>query len=133
MLTAKDFVFIGKSFPRLDQAAKTSGAPIFTQDVKLPGMLVAVLARPPRFGGVVASVDDAAARTVAGVVDVVRVPQGVAVLAEHTWAAIKGREALKITWDDTKADKRGTAELLAEYRDLAGKPGSVAGKRGDAV
>ncbi len=129
---AKDFVFIGKSFPRLDQAAKTSGAPIFTQDVKLPGMLVAVLARPPRFGGVVASVDDAAARTVAGVVDVVRVPQGVAVLAEHTWAAIKGREALKITWDDTKADKRGTAELLAEYRDLAGKPGSVAGKHGDA-
>jgi isoquinoline 1-oxidoreductase beta subunit len=129
---AKNFVYIGKSFARLDQVAKTTGQPIYTQDVHLPGMLVAVLARPTRFGGVVKSFDASAARKVAGVVDVVQVPQGVAVVAKSTWSAIRAREALKIEWDDEKADKRGSDALVAEYRRLAATKGAVARAVGDA-
>jgi isoquinoline 1-oxidoreductase subunit beta len=133
--TLKDpskFVFIGKAAPRLDSVAKTTGKAVFTQDVKLPGMLTAVVARPTRFGGAVKSVDAATAKAVKGVVDVIQIPQGVAVLATSTWAAIKGRNALKVVWDDSKAEMRGSAELLAEYKQLAGTPGKVAKKDGDA-
>lgn len=130
--TPDQFTYIGKSFPRVDSVAKTTGARIYTQDVQLPGMLVATLARPPRFGGTVKSVDDKAARAVKGVVDVVTTPRGVAVLATSTYAAIKGRDQLQVTWDDSKADKRGTDALVAEYKELAEKPGLVARKEGDA-
>lgn len=130
---AKDFVFIGKSFPRLDTAAKTMGARLYTQDVQLPGMLVATLARSPRFGGVVKSYDDKAARAVKGVVDVLGLPQGVAVLASSTWAAIKGREALSIVWDDSGAEMRSSDALVEVYRALARTPGAVARNEGDAL
>jgi isoquinoline 1-oxidoreductase beta subunit len=129
----KDFVFIGKSFPRLDQVAKTTAQPLFTQDVRLPGMLTAVLARPPKFGGKVGSVDDAEARKVKGVVDILTTPHGVAVLASSTWSAMTGREALKITWDDGAAEKRGSEELIAEYRRLAGTVGKNVRRNGDAA
>jgi isoquinoline 1-oxidoreductase beta subunit len=128
----KDFVYIGKSFPRLDSVAKTTGARIYTQDVQLPGMLVATLARSPRFGGTVKSVDDKAARAVKGVVDVVTLPEGVAVLATSTYAAIRAREALEITWDDSKAEMRSSDAIIAEYKALADKPGLVARSEGDA-
>ena len=108
----KDFIYIGKSFPRLDQKAKVTAAPVFTQDIHLPDMLVAVVARPPRFGAKPGSVDSAKAKAVKGVTDVVTIPGGVAVVASSTWAAIKGRDALQVTWDEADADKRGTAELL---------------------
>jgi isoquinoline 1-oxidoreductase subunit beta len=130
---AKDFVYIGKSFARLDQSAKANAKPIFTQDVKLPDMVVAVVARPPKFGATVASVDAAAAKSVKGVVDVVQVPSGVAVLASSTWTAMKGREALKITWDDSKAETRSSEAILAEYRELANTPGLPVRKDGDAA
>ncbi len=130
---AKDFVFIGKSFPRLDAVAKTTAQPIFTQDVHLPNMLTATVARPPRFGGTVTSVDATAAKAIAGVVDVVQIPQGVAVLASSTWAAIQGRDALKITWDESKAETRGSDALIAEYRKLAENPGTSVRKEGDAA
>ncbi len=129
----KDFVFIGKSFPRLDQSAKVTGKPIFTQDVMLPDMVVAVVARPPKFGATVASFDAAPAKAVKGVVEVVQIPQGVAVLANSTWAAMKGREALNVTWDNSKAETRGSDELLAEYRALAATPGLSVRKDGDAA
>ena len=131
--TADEFVYIGKSFPRLDSLQKTTGARIYTQDVQLPGMLVATLARSPRFGGTVQSVDDKAARAVKGVVDVVQTPHGVAVLATSTYAAIKGRDQLAVSWDDSKADMRGTDALVAEYKALADKPGLVARNEGDAT
>lgn len=131
--TADEFVYIGKSFPRLDSVQKTTGARIYTQDVQLPGMLVATLARSPRFGGTVQSVDDKAARAVKGVVDVVQTPHGVAVLATSTYAAIKGRDQLAVSWDDSKADMRGTDALVAEYKALADKPGLVARNEGDAT
>jgi isoquinoline 1-oxidoreductase beta subunit len=130
--TADQFVYIGKSFPRLDSVAKTTGAKIYTQDVQLPGMLVATLARPPRFGGTVKSVDDKAARAVTGVVDVVKTSRGVAVLATSTYAAIKAREQLNVTWDDGKAEMRSTDALIADYQKLAETPGRVARKEGDA-
>ncbi|WP_439541700.1 molybdopterin cofactor-binding domain-containing protein [Hyphomicrobium sp.] len=129
--TPDQFTYIGKSFPRLDSKAKTTGARIYTQDVQMPGMLVATLARPARFGGVVKSVDDKAARAVKGVVDVVTTSRGVAVLATSTYPAIRARELLNITWDDSKADMRGTDALIAEYQKLAETPGVVA-KKGDA-
>jgi isoquinoline 1-oxidoreductase beta subunit len=130
--TPEQFTYIGKSFPRVDSVAKTTGARIYTQDVQLPGMLVATLARPPRFGGTVKSVDDKAARAVKGVVDVVTTGRGVAVLATSTYAAIQGREQLNVTWDDSKAEMRGTDALITEYKALADKPGLVARKEGDA-
>jgi isoquinoline 1-oxidoreductase beta subunit len=129
---AKDFVYIGKSFPRLDSVAKTTGAKLYTQDVQLPGMLVAVMAHAPRFGGTVKSVDDKAARASKGVVDVVRLPQGVAVLATSTYAAIRARELLDIAWDDSKAEMRGSDAIMAEYRALSDTPGAIAQETGDA-
>jgi isoquinoline 1-oxidoreductase subunit beta len=126
------FVYIGKSAPRVDAVAKTTGQPIFTQDVKLPNMLTATIARAPKFGATVKSFDAAAAKQVKGVVDVVQIPVGVAVLANSTWAAIKGRDALKVAWDDANAEKRGSAQLLEEYKKLAATPGKVAKKAGDA-
>lgn len=128
----KDFVYIGKTFPRVDSVAKTEGRPIFTLDVQQEGMLVAVVQRPPRFEAKVARVDAAAAKAVKGVVDVLTIPEGVAVLATSTWPAIKAREALKIEWDESAAEKRGSAELMAELSALLDKPGAVARKDGDA-
>jgi isoquinoline 1-oxidoreductase beta subunit len=130
--TPDKFVYIGKAFPRVDGVAKSNGTAQFTIDVQLPDMLTAVIARPIKFGATVKSFDASATEKVAGVVKVVQVPQGVAVVAKNTWAAIKGREALKVVWDETKAETRGTAELMAEYTALLDKPGLTARKDGDA-
>ena len=129
---SKDFRLIGTKLPRLDGKAKSTGKAVFAIDVAQPGMLVALVQRPPRFGAAAASVDDKAARAVKGVVDVVRIPRGVAVVADGYYAASKGREALKVTWDEAKAETRGTPELLAAYKALLDKPGQVAASRGDA-
>jgi isoquinoline 1-oxidoreductase beta subunit len=128
----KDFTLIGTRIPRVDTAPKSDGSAIYTIDVYLPEMLTALIARPPRFGGKPRSVDAAAARQVKGVVDVVEVPAGVAVLAAGFWAARKGREALRVEWDESGAEKRGSAEILGAYADLAGKPGTPARREGDA-
>ena len=110
---------------------KVTGAYKFTIDIRRPGMLYAVIAHPPRFGGKVKSLDATAARHVAGVVNVVTIARGVAVVARNTYAAIKGREALKIDWDDTQAEQRGSDELIAAYRQALVTPGATAAKRGD--
>jgi isoquinoline 1-oxidoreductase beta subunit len=101
--------------------------------VKLEGMLTAVISRPPAFGGKARSVDATAARAVPGVVDVVEIDRGVAVVAEGTWAAMKGRDALVVDWDLSAAETRGTDELMAEYRRLAaGTEAASARRDGDA-
>jgi isoquinoline 1-oxidoreductase beta subunit len=121
------FTLIGNpDLPRLDSVAKTTGAPVFTIDVRLPGMLTAVVAHPPRFGGKAKGFDATEARKVKGVVDVVETPRGIAVVAENTWAAIKGRKALKVEWDESGAEKRGSGELLAQYKALAERADEVA-------
>ena len=127
----KDFKLIGRHAPRVDSRAKTTGSAEYTYDVRLPDMLTAVIARPPRFGATVTSFDASAARRVPGVTDVVPVPSGVAVVARGAWAAIKGRNALRIDWDETAAETRGSAELYAAYRVLAAQPGARARRQGD--
>jgi len=127
----KNFVYIGKRFARTDSIAKTNGSAVYTQDVHLEGMLVAVIAHPPRFRGRVSSIDASAARQIRDVVDIVEIPQGVAVLATNTWAARRGRDALKISWDDSSAFKLGSDEILARYRDLAKTSGTLAHKEGN--
>lgn len=125
----KDFRLIGKPTTRLDAAAKSSGRQAFGIDVRLPGQLTAVVARPPVFGARLASVDDAAARAVPGVKAVLRVPldrgaEGIAVIATGYWPAKTAREALKLQWDTAAVEKVDSAKQLAQYRDLAGQPGA---------
>jgi isoquinoline 1-oxidoreductase beta subunit len=127
----KDFKLVGKDLRRVDGRAKTDGSAQFTMDFALPGMLTALIARPPRFGATVKSFDATAARRVKGVTHVVPVPSGVAVVATGFWAARKGREALRVTWDESRAETRGTDELYAAYRVLAGRPGTPARREGD--
>ncbi|PLK73131.1 twin-arginine translocation pathway signal protein [Rhizobium sp. TH135] len=128
-----DWKLIGKEdLKRFDSARKTNGTESYTLDVKLPGMLTAVMIHPPLFGAKVKSFDATAAREVPGVVDVVETPRGVAVVGQHMWAAMKGRDAVTVEWDDIAAEKRGTTELLALYKDLASKPApALARKDGD--
>jgi isoquinoline 1-oxidoreductase beta subunit len=128
------FKLIGKegAVRRIDGADKARGTAQFTIDISTPNMLTVVVARAPRFGGKVASFDAAEALKVKGVVDVKQIGSGVAVYAQGMWPALKGREALKVTWDESEAEKRGSAELVAEYRALARTPGKVAGRHGDA-
>ncbi|MBV5285457.1 MAG: xanthine dehydrogenase family protein molybdopterin-binding subunit [Methyloversatilis discipulorum] len=128
----KDFTLIGRSAPRVDSVAKTTGRATFTQDVKLPGMLVAVVAHPPRFGGRVKSVDDKAARAIKGVTDVVVIPNGVAVLAADYWTAKKGRDALKVEWDESQAYRGSSDAIVADYRERAKAPGLNARNDGNA-
>jgi isoquinoline 1-oxidoreductase beta subunit len=129
----KDFKLIGGHAPRVDAVAKSDGTAQFTIDVALPGMLVALLKRPPLFGATVKSFDAAPAAAVPGVVKVVQVPGGVAVVAKSFWAAKQGRDALTVQWDDSKAEKRSSAQLLEEYRRLAQQPALSARKDGDAA
>jgi isoquinoline 1-oxidoreductase beta subunit len=129
----KDFKLIGQHPPRVDVPAKVDGTAQFTLDVALPGMLVALLKRPPLFGATVKSFDPAAASAVPGVVKVVQVPHGVAVVAKGFWAAKQGRDALVVEWDGTQAEKRSSSEIMSEYRHLAEQPAASARKVGDAV
>ncbi|KVN06046.1 xanthine dehydrogenase family protein molybdopterin-binding subunit [Burkholderia stagnalis] len=127
-----EFRLIGHAIPRVDASAKTNGTAQFTLDVAFPGMLVALLQRPPRFGATVKSFDATAAKAVPGVVSVVQVPRGVAVVATGFWPAKQGRDALKVEWDDSHAERRSSDAIMREYRQLAGQPGTSARKDGDA-
>ena len=133
---AKDFVYIGKAAPtRMDAQAKSTGSALFTQDVKLPGMLTAVVLHPQRFGAKLARFDAAKAKEIRGVLDVVAfstpATNGVAVLAKDYWTAKRGRDALVAEWDETAALRLGSAEIMAEYKRLAVTPGTAAHKQGD--
>jgi isoquinoline 1-oxidoreductase subunit beta len=128
----KDFVYIGKQVARKDAHAKVHGTAQFTQDVKLPGMLTAVVAHPPLFGAKPKSFDASRAKAVKGVVDVVAIPSGVAVLGKDFWSAKTGRDALKVEWDESAAFKLGTDEILVQFKTLAQQPGLNARKDGDA-
>ncbi|MDM0113079.1 xanthine dehydrogenase family protein molybdopterin-binding subunit [Variovorax sp. J22R133] len=124
----KDFRLIGKATRRLDAKAKSSGHQNYGIDVRLPGMLTAVVARPPVFAAKLKSVDDSAAKAVKGVKAVLRVPldrggEGVAVVADGYWPAKQGRDALKIEWDNSSVEKVDSVKQLAQYRELAAKPG----------
>ena len=116
----KTFTLVGTDrVRRKDSVAKSNGTARYTQDVVLPDMLIAMVAHAPRFGATVESFDDSAAMKVPGVVAVHKIPTGVAVVANSTWAAKQGRDTLKVVWDETKAEKRGSAQMLAAFQDLA--------------
>jgi isoquinoline 1-oxidoreductase beta subunit len=115
----KDYRLIGTDrVRRKDMGPKTTGEQVYTQDVQLPGMLIAMVARSPRFGGKLARFDAAEARKVEGVVDVFAIETGVAVVAKTTFAARRGREALRIEWDDSRAETRSTPELTRYYHEV---------------
>jgi isoquinoline 1-oxidoreductase beta subunit len=125
----KDFRLIGKATGRLDAKAKASGRQGYGIDVRLPGMLTAVIAKPPVFAARLKSIDDSAATSIKGVRAVLRIPvdrggEGVAVIADGYWAAKQGRDTLKLEWDASGVEKVDTARQLAQYRELATKPGA---------
>jgi isoquinoline 1-oxidoreductase subunit beta len=137
----------GKKMPSIDLLPMTTGTAVYGADVRLPGMKVAAIARPPVWGGKLVSVDDAEALKVPGVERIVRIPEtpipgaflplgGVAVVAKNTWAALRGRDALKISWDagpnGTHDSRAYRATLEASIR-APGKPGRSNGDTAAAL
>jgi len=118
-----NFRYIGRPVRRLDSEAKITGRAQFGSDVTRPDMACAALARAPVFGATLRSFDDTAARAVAGVLDVKAISSGVAVLATHTWAALQGRDALVIDWDEGAGAALSTDALRTEFRALLREPG----------
>lgn len=134
MKDPKTFKYIGKPVKRMDARAKSTGKQNFGMDVRLPNMLFAVLERCPVFGGKVASFDASKAKTVAGVKDVVQISNGVAVLADSTWAANMGRKALVVKWDEGRNANQSTPAITRMFTELVNKPGvKTARKQGDAL
>ena len=129
--TPDQFTLIGTELPKVDSIAKSNGTAVFTMDIVRPQMVNSVILHPPAFGATLKSLDDAAALAVPGVVAVRPVPQGVAVYAKDSFAAMKGRNALKAEWDFTKAETRSSDELFRTYAAAAKGPGTVAKKTGD--
>jgi isoquinoline 1-oxidoreductase beta subunit len=127
----KTFHTIGQPAKRLDTPDKVNGSAQYGIDVRQPGMVYAVVARCPVFGGKVASFDAGKAKAIPGVKDVIQISNGVAVIADNTWTAMEGRRALEVKWDEgpnSEVSSAGISKLLA---DGARRPGYVARKEGD--
>lgn len=125
---------IGRDLPKLDTADKTTGATAYGLDVFRENMLVATVAHPPLFGATVESFDASAALAVEGVRAVKQIPQGVAVYADDTYTAMKGRDALVVNWNVAAAEKRSTVQIMADYEAMAAEgPGLTAADEGDAA
>ncbi len=130
---AKDFTLIGKPTLRLDTPSKVNGTAEFGLDVHLPGMLTAVVARPPVFGGKVVKVDASEALKIPGVKAVEQIPSGVAVIAEGFWPAKLGRDKLKVDWDLGPNADLTSEQMFRDFAETAMKPGLIARKVGDPV
>ena len=122
---------IGQSLPRVDALEKTDGTATYGMDIRRPGMVRAVVARPPRFGAKLVGYNPQTALSVPGVLEVVEIPNAVAVIAANTWAAMQGRDSLQVSWDEADSETRSTEEIFSEYRALANAPGRPALRRGD--
>src|SRR4029453_8391626 len=122
---------------RVDSRDKSNGTAIFTQDIRLPGMLTAAVIHAPLYGAKVKGFDASKAKAIKGVKSVVAfetpVRSGVAVLAADFWTAKKAAELVTVDWDESTAFKRSSAELFAEYRELAKQPGASAKQVGDVA
>ncbi|QSX73942.1 xanthine dehydrogenase family protein molybdopterin-binding subunit [Lysobacter arenosi] len=129
---AKDWKIIGHPTKRLDTPEKITGRAQFGMDVQFDGLLTALVARAPVFGGTVKSFDATAAKAVPGVRNVVQVPSGVAVVADHFWAAKLGRDALRIDWDLGPNAALDSTAMREQFRALAASAGTVASTAGDA-
>ena len=135
-LTLKDpseFTLIGRENTLRKDTGKHNGTAIYTQDVQLPGMLTAVVAHAPRFGGKVKSLDATAALARKGVEKVFQIDTGVVVVASDYWTALKGRDLLQIEWDDTSAETRSSGRILEQFRELVETDGLVAESEGNAA
>jgi isoquinoline 1-oxidoreductase beta subunit len=126
-----EFVLIGKAKLSRKDSGKTDGTAIFTQDVQLPDMLTAVVAHPPLFGATLKSVDASQAKALPGVKAVVKIPSGVAVLADSFWQAKKGRDALKLQWEG--GSERSSDDIISDYKKLADTPSLSAAKKGSVA
>jgi isoquinoline 1-oxidoreductase subunit beta len=126
------FRLLGKPMKRRDTAAKSSGQATYAIDVKLPGMLYAVVQRSPVIGGKVASFDATKAKAVPGVRQVIQIPEGIAVVAENTYAAMEGRKVLDVKWDEGANANLTSAIIRQKLVDLTAKPGAVARTAGTA-
>jgi isoquinoline 1-oxidoreductase subunit beta len=129
----KDWKLIGTAAKRLDAPAKVTGAAQFGIDVRLPGMKIATVAACPVFGGKLASVGDTRAKAIAGVRQVVRLDDAVAVVADHMWAAKQGLAALDIRWDEGPNAKLSTADVVRQLAAAAERSGVVARSEGDVA
>jgi isoquinoline 1-oxidoreductase beta subunit len=132
-----DFRLVGKRVPRLDSRPKCDGSQKFGLDLDVPGMKVALVARPPVFGASVRSLDDKAARSIPGVTNIFQIPTiskgtGVAVVADKFWTAKQARDRLQIDWDLAAVEHPDSSQLREEFRKRARTPGNVAVARGDA-
>jgi len=125
------FRLIGRPLKRLDTPDKTNGAAKFGIDAMPPGVKFATLAQSPVLGGKVAHVDDAQARQVPGVRQIVVLDDLVAVVGDHMWAAKRGLDALKITWDDGPNGQVSTDEIWTRLRQASAREGAIAKDVGD--
>lgn len=130
---ASQYRLIGRSIPRLELPDLVAGRAVFGGDVAVPGMRVALIARPPVFGGRVASFDSSGARTVPGVRDAIEIEQGVAVLADDFWSAYRGRERLSIAWSDGEGAALSSTLIRARFRERAEARGRVARRQGNVT
>src|SRR5712692_5713708 len=129
----EDFKLIGTPAKRLDTPAKVNGTAQYSIDVRLPGMKIATVAASPVLGGKVVDVDDSKAMAIAGVRQIVRLDDVVAVVADHMWAAKQGLAALAIRWDDGPNAAVSTEDVVKGLAAAAETPGVVARKEGDAA
>src|SRR6202162_4514627 len=129
--TSSQYNLIGKATKRLDTPDKVNGGAQYGIDVRLPGMIYAVIARCPVFGGKVASFDAAKAKAIPGVKDVIQISDGVAVIADNTWTAMEGRRALDVKWDEGPNANVSSDSISKLLADRAAQPGAVARKEGD--
>lgn len=128
-----EWKYIGKGANRMDAAVKTNGEAKFGMDIQFPGLLTAVVAHAPVFGGKVKSYDASKAKAVPGVRQVVQIPTGVAVIADHFWAAQQGRKALLVTWDNGTGADLFTTKQTDLYKKLAATDGLAAQQKGNAA
>jgi isoquinoline 1-oxidoreductase beta subunit len=130
---SKQFRMIGKSTKRLDTPDKVDGRAEFGIDIRRPGMLYAVVLRSPAFGGKVASFDATKAKAMPGVKNVIQISSGIAVVADSTWTAMQGRNALDVKWDDGPNANASDESISKLFADRASSPGAEARKEGDAA
>src|SRR6266404_9523781 len=126
---AKQFKIVGKPVKRLDARAKSTGKQNFGIDVKRPDMVYAVLYRCPVFGGKVASFDATKTKAVPGVKDVLQISNGVAVIADNTWAAMQGRRVLDVKWDEGSNANQSTPAITRMFTELVNQPPAKTGRR----
>lgn len=129
--TPDQFIYIGKNVPKLDTGSKSTGEAVFSLDVYREGMLTVVAAHPRKFGAKPASFDASKALATPGVEDVKQTGDAVAIYARNTYAALKGRKALEVAWDDSAAETRSSDAIAQERIDAVKNAGAVAGETGD--